>query len=59
MSNFEKELIALLNKHNQENASDIPDDTLAAYLIDCLAAYNKAVQQRESWHGRILGLIEP
>ncbi len=52
MSDFEKELTTLLNKHNRENASDTPDYILAMFLINCLAAWNEATQQRETFHGR-------
>ena len=61
---FEKELEHLINKHSQENASNTPDFILAQYLIGCLAAWNQAVQQRETWYGRdarpvIVGLVKP
>ena len=49
---FEKELQHLINRHNQENASNTPDFILAQYLAACLAAFNQAVQQRETWYGR-------
>lgn len=51
-SDFEKELTALLNKHNQENASNTPDYILAQYLTNCLAAWNSATQQRDTHQGR-------
>ena len=46
---FENELTQLLNKHSQEQASNTPDFILAKYLIACLAAYNEAVKQRDTW----------
>jgi len=49
---FEKELENLINTHSQENTSNTPDFILAQYLIGCLAAFNTAVQQRETWYGR-------
>lgn len=52
MTEFEKELSALINKHSAENASNTPDYILAMYLDACLLAFNTAVQQRETWHGR-------
>ena len=52
MDNFEKELQHLLNRHSQENASNTPDFILAQYLVGCLAAFNVATQQRETWYGR-------
>ena len=50
--NFENELTAMLNKYSMENVSNTPDFILAQYLCQCLAAFNTAVQQRETWHGR-------
>jgi hypothetical protein len=49
---FEKELRELINKHNEEGASNTPDFILAQYLEACLAAFNTATQQRETWYGR-------
>ena len=49
---FEKELEALINKHSLENESNTPDYILAQYLINCLAAFTQATQQRENWYGR-------
>lgn len=49
---FEKSLEALLNAHSQENTSNTPDFILAQYLLGCLAAWNTATQQRETWYGR-------
>lgn len=49
---FRGELQSLINKCSQENGSDTPDFILAAYLDDCLKAFNSAVQNRESWYGR-------
>lgn len=53
MSTFEKELENLINCHSQENASNTPDFILAQYLTGCLAAFNTATQQRESWYERV------
>jgi hypothetical protein len=47
---FEMELSGLINKHSAENKSGSPDFILAAYLNDCLTAYNKAVAWRDAWH---------
>lgn len=52
MSDFERQLLELLNITSQENASNTPDFILAQYMIACLAAFNTAVQQRETWYGR-------
>lgn len=52
MSEFQKELSALINKHSLENLSDTPDFILAQYLADCLHAFNVATNQRISWYGQ-------
>lgn len=52
MTEFEKELTTALNRTSQENASNTPDFILAQFLLGCLAAFNTAVQQRETWCGR-------
>jgi len=46
------ELRAVLNKYSQENNSNTPDYILASYLLACLAAFDEAVQKRETWYGR-------
>jgi len=50
MSEFEKELTIVINKHSQENGSDTPDFILAAYLDRCLCAFDRAVVERDSWY---------
>lgn len=52
MTDFEKELERLINRHSMENASNTPDWILAQYLKVCLDAFDQAVQQRENWYGR-------
>ena len=49
---LERELAATLNRVSAESASNTPDWVLAQYLLGCLAAFNMAIQQRETWHGR-------
>ena len=51
-STFEIELISLINYHSQENISNTPDFILGQYLLGCLAAFNVAIQQRETWYSR-------
>ena len=41
-----------INCESAENGSGTPDWILAEYLIDCLAAWDKAVQKREKWYNR-------
>jgi hypothetical protein len=50
VEDFEQELTKLLNATCQENASNTPDFILATYLLKCLAAFNNAVEQRETWY---------
>jgi hypothetical protein len=53
MGKFKKELEQLINKHSKEYDSDTPDFILAEYLKDCLAAFNRAVNDRSAWyHGK-------
>lgn len=52
MTEFERELTSLLNRHNQENGSDTPDYILARYLSGCLRLFNATVIQRSGWYGR-------
>lgn len=57
MSEFRKAIETALNYSSKENGSDTPDFILAEYLSDCLAAFDKAVREREKWYGRELGMI--
>jgi hypothetical protein len=49
---FPRELESLINRFSQENESNTPDYILAQYLLTCLSAWNRGVQQRETWYGR-------
>lgn len=49
-SEFRSELENLINSHSMENESDTPDFILADYLLDSLAAFDKAVRCRHEWH---------
>jgi hypothetical protein len=51
ISEFEKELSTLINKHSIEGNSDTPDYILAAYMNECLHAFTHAVNTRDIWHG--------
>jgi hypothetical protein len=51
---FRAELETLLNAQSMENGSDTPDFILADYLVDCLAAFDRALQTREKWYGRTI-----
>jgi hypothetical protein len=47
---FRNELEALINKHSIENGSNTPDFILAHYLINCLKAFDDAVNFRTTWY---------
>lgn len=51
-NDLEHALASALNRFSAENASNTPDWILAQYLLGCLAAWNVATQQRETWYGR-------
>jgi hypothetical protein len=51
MGTFRRELIAAINKHCKENGSDTPDFILAEYLLECLHAFDNAVNRRADWYG--------
>ena len=51
MSEFEKELEQLINKHSKENGSNTPDFILAEYLLRCLDNFNRTCLEREDWYG--------
>ena len=51
---FLTDLEALINRYSRENPSGTPDFILAAFLADCLRAWDEAVAAREQWYGRSL-----
>ncbi len=50
-SDFERELSALINRHNKEAGSSTPDWILAKYLNSCLSNYNETVSAAADWWG--------
>ena len=48
---LQKKIKDLLNSESRESESNTPDYILANYLLNCLRAYEAAVQQRENWWG--------
>lgn len=48
---FVSELRDLLNRQSRENESDTPDFILAEYMTNCLTAFERAVRDRDRWHG--------
>jgi hypothetical protein len=51
LSEFQRDLTALLNKHSRENGSNTPDFILADYLLGCLSTFDRYVSAREKWYG--------
>lgn len=50
MSDLERELQSLLNRHCAENGSNTPDFLLAEFLLGCLIAYNTTTKARDKWY---------
>lgn len=50
---FLQELEKLINKYSKENESNTPDFILADYIVGCLDTYNKTLNAREQWYGRM------
>jgi hypothetical protein len=46
---FRNELQYVLNTYSKENESNTPDFLLADFVIDCLKAFNKAVNSRKKY----------
>ena len=51
VSEFLKELAALINRHSRENGSDTPDFLLAQHLSKCLDNLDVFVRARDAWYG--------
>lgn len=51
-SRLRHELEQAINRVSAENGSNTPDFILAAFLVSCLAAFDRATLDRERWHGR-------
>ena len=50
MTDFRKDLAALINRHSLENGSDTPDFILADFLAGCLALWDANVSARTGWY---------
>ena len=48
---FQAELAAVINKYSREGRSNTPDFILAGYLVNCLEAYEAAMDRRNEWFG--------
>lgn len=51
MSDLRKEIESAVNRASAENGSDTPDFILAEFLVDSLAAFDKATLRRKEWYG--------
>jgi hypothetical protein len=49
MTALERDIAEVINRNSAEGGSDTPDFILAAYLTDCLNAFNRASRWREKW----------
>ena len=54
MSDFRRDLEAVINGNSMENGSNTPDCILAEYLAECLRAFDQASRAREAWYGKAL-----
>jgi len=52
MTTLLEDIQSAINYHSAENASNTPDFILAHFLNNCLAAFNQATQQRETYYDR-------
>ena len=48
---FQAELAAVINKYSREGRSNTPDFILAGYLVNCLEAYEAAMDRHDEWYG--------
>ena len=48
---FQVELAAVINKYSREGRSNTPDFILAGYLVNCLEAYEAAMDRHDEWYG--------
>jgi hypothetical protein len=59
MNNLESDIAAAINRASAENDSNTPDFLLAAFLVNCLAAFSACSRAREQWYGRALSIGAP
>ena len=48
--NFKSDLEILINKYSHENKSNTPDFILCEYILNCLGAWERAVNRRDKWY---------
>lgn len=53
MADLRSKIRHALNSASAENGSNTPDFILAEFLAECLTAFDKAVQARATWYGRM------
>ena len=58
MRDFQADIREVINRHSRENESNTPDFILAAYLLACLDAFEKASNARERWFGKKLEIAQ-
>lgn len=51
ISEFKRDLEAIINRNNIEGTSNTPDFIIAKYLYNCLQSFEVAVQERDKWYG--------
>lgn len=49
--NIERDIADTINRWSAENGSNTPDFILATFLVDSLAAFDKATIARDKWQG--------
>jgi hypothetical protein len=56
MADLPADIAKAINRNSAENGSNTPDFILAAYLTDCLAAFDRTSRAREKWYGKSLSI---
>lgn len=51
MKGLRHEIEQAINRVSAENGSNTPDFILADFLVSCIAAFDRATQERERWYG--------
>lgn len=54
---LEKELAGLINSVSRENDSNTPDFLLAEFMMNCLDAFERTNNKRETWYGVKLEIL--
>jgi predicted Zn-ribbon and HTH transcriptional regulator len=59
MPNLEKDIEHAINRYSAESDSNTPDFILAKFMMECLAAFNSATQQRDKRRSNIAAAPGP